>query len=354
MNRRVVLLLLGVLSFGSGFFVASKHPFSRKNIDSAQKLIGLQFSKGDVDTMFSYLERNLTGYESMRNLRLPETVVPPLLFTTNYRVGSKEQHKKIDWSVETNPNAVSNEELAFLSVEQLAALVRTKKVSSVELTQLFLSRIKQYDPTLLAVITVTEELALAQARKMDEELAEGKYRGPLHGIPYGIKDLFAVQGYPTTWGSKPYEHQELDYNATVVAKLDEAGAVLVAKLTSGALARGDVWFGGQTKNPWDTTQGASGSSAGVGSAVAAGLVAFGIGTETLGSIVSPSSRCGVTGLRPTFGRVSRFGCMSLSWSMDKPGPIAKTAMDCAIVLEAIMGPDNLDLTVEDVRLQHPA
>ncbi|WP_339791049.1 amidase [uncultured Imperialibacter sp.] len=354
MKRRIVLLLLLVLSFGSGFFVASKNPFSRKDIGSAQKLIGLQFSKGDVDTMFSYLERNLTGYEAMRNLRLPETVVPPLLFTTNYRVGSKEQHKKIEWSVEANPDAVSEEELAFFSVEQLAALIKAKKVSSVELTQLFLSRIKQYDPSLLAVITVTEELALAQARKMDEELAVGKYRGPLHGIPYGIKDLFAVQGYPTTWGSKPYEHQVLDYNATVVTKLEEAGAVLVAKLTSGALARGDVWFGGQTKNPWDTTQGASGSSAGVGSAVAAGLVPFGIGTETLGSIVSPSSRCGVTGLRPTFGRVSRNGCMSLSWSMDKPGPIAKTAMDCAIVLEAIMGPDNLDLTVDDVQLQHPA
>ncbi|WP_339815139.1 amidase [uncultured Imperialibacter sp.] len=354
MKRRVVLLLLVVLSFGSGFFVASRHPFSRKDIGSAQKLIGLQFGKGDVDTMFAYLERNLTGYEAMRSLRLPETTVPPLLFTTNYRTGSKEQHKKIDWSVEANPDAVSEEELAFLNVEQLAALIKAKKVSSVELTQLFLSRIKQYDPTLLAVITVTEELALAQARKMDEELAEGKYRGPLHGIPYGIKDLFAVQGYPTTWGSKPYEHQVLDYNATVVTKLEEAGAVLVAKLTSGALARGDVWFGGQTKNPWDTTQGASGSSAGVGSAVAAGLVPFGIGTETLGSIVSPSSRCGVTGLRPTFGRVSRYGCMSLSWSMDKPGPITKTAMDCAIVLEAIMGPDNLDLTVDDVQLQHPA
>ncbi len=353
MNRKVLLLLIITASFASGFFVASKKPFSKKDIVSAQKLVGLHFEKSEVDTMHNYLIRNLTGYEAMRTHKLPETVVPPLLFKTNYQSGSRKPHQKIDWAVTQGAGLTANEDMAFYSVEQLAGLIKSQKITSLALTQFFLERIKRYDPQLLAVITLTEELALGQARKMDEEIAAGQYRGPLHGIPYGIKDLFAVEGYRTTWGSKPYENQELNYDATVVERLDEAGAVLVAKLTSGALARGDVWFGGQTKNPWDTTQGASGSSAGVGSAVAAGLVPFGIGTETLGSIVSPSSRCGATGLRPTFGRVSRDGCMSLSWSMDKAGPIGKTAMDCAIVLEAIMGPDGQDLTVEDVEMLSP-
>ncbi|MEM9324381.1 MAG: amidase, partial [Bacteroidota bacterium] len=229
-------------------------------------------------------------------------------------------------------------------IPQLAALLRSGQLTSVELTELYLDRLERFD-TLEAVITLTTEMALEHAERADEELAAGTDRGPLHGIPYGVKDLMAVPNYPTTWGAMPYKDQQIGYTASVVEQLEAAGAVLVAKLTSGALARGDVWFGGATKNPWDLEQGASGSSAGSGSATAAGLVAFAIGTETLGSIVSPSTRCGVTGLRPTYGRVSRYGTMSLSWSMDKIGPIARSAEDCAIVFDAIRGEDLRDPTL---------
>jgi Asp-tRNA(Asn)/Glu-tRNA(Gln) amidotransferase A subunit family amidase len=215
-------------------------------------------------------------------------------------------------------------------------LLKSGKLTSTRLTKIYLERLRKYD-TLQAVVTITENLALQQAAAADADLAEGLYKGPLHGIPYGIKDLFAVPGYPTTWGAEPYEKQVINETAAVVKKLEEAGAVLVAKLTSGALARGDVWFGGRTKNPWDLKQGASGSSAGSASATAAGLVAFSIGTETLGSILAPSARCGATGLRPTFGAVSRAGAMSLSWSMDKAGPICRSAQDCAIVFDVIRG-----------------
>jgi Asp-tRNA(Asn)/Glu-tRNA(Gln) amidotransferase A subunit family amidase len=216
-------------------------------------------------------------------------------------------------------------------------LIKQKKLTSTRLTNIYLDRIRKFKDTLSCVVTVTEELALRQAQQADNEIANGKYRGALHGIPYGIKDLFAVPGYKTTWGAEPYQHQLLDEKSEVVRKLEEAGAVLVAKLTSGALARGDVWFGGKTKNPWDLKQGASGSSAGSASATAAGLVAFSIGTETLGSILSPSTRCGATGLRPSFGGVSRAGAMTLSWSMDKAGPICRSAQDCAMVFEIIRG-----------------
>jgi len=354
MKKHITLLLLYFVCFGSGFIVAIKGPFSRKDVAAAQKLLGIQFDRQVVETMFSYLESNLDGYQAMRELPVDERVVPPLLFKTNYKPTSLEKHTPIDWQTEEKVEKGSDDQIAFYSVQQLAALMQARKITSVELTSLFLERIKKYDPQLLSVITLLEDHAMKQATKMDEELAAGKYRSMLHGIPYGIKDLFALSGYRTTWGSKPYENQILNYDATIVNRLEEAGAVLLAKLTSGALARGDVWFGGQTKNPWDLTQGASGSSAGAGAAVSAGLVPFAIGTETLGSIVSPASRCGVTGLRPTYGRVSRYGCMSLSWSMDKVGSLTRSASDAAIVLEAMMGPDGKDPTVEDVMLQHPA
>src|SRR5262249_19505830 len=214
-------------------------------------------------------------------------------------------------------------------------------------TKLYLARLRKYDPALKCVVSLTEDLALKQADQADREIAAGRYRGPLHGIPWGAKDLIAYPGYKTTWGAAPYKEQALDAKATVARKLEEAGAVLVAKLTLGALAMGDLWFGGMTRNPWDVRQGSSGSSAGSSSAVAAGLVGFAIGTETLGSIVSPCTRCGTTGLRPTFGRVSRAGCMALAWSMDKLGPIARSVEDCAIVLKAIAGPDGHDRTVVD-------
>src|SRR2546421_5488541 len=236
--------------------------------------------------------------------------------------------------------------LAFASVRQLAELVRTRKVSSMALTQMYLARLKKYDPVLKCVVTLTEERALAQAKKADEEIAAGRYRGPLHGIPWGAKDLLATKGYKTTWGAGGFESQMIDEDATVVKRLDEAGAVLVAKLTLGALALGDVWFGGVTRNPWNTNQGSSGSSAGPASATAAGCVAFSIGSETLGSISSPSTRCGCTGLRPSFGLVPRTGAMALSWSMDKLGPICRTVEDCALVLDAIHGRDGKDRTVQ--------
>ncbi len=239
----------------------------------------------------------------------------------------------------------TDEDLAFLPVIHLAALLRSRTISSVDLTRLYLERLKKYDPVLKCVVTLTEELALKQAAQADTEIKAGKYRGPLHGVPWGAKDLLAVKGYKTTFGASPYKDQTIDIDSTVFTRLTEAGAVLVAKLTLGALAMGDRWFGGQTKSPWDPKNpnaGSSGSSAGPASATAAGLVGFSVGSETRGSIMSPSSRCGVTGLRPTFGRVSRYGAMALSWTMDKIGPLCRTAEDCALVLKAIHGPDGRD------------
>src|SRR5690606_30513247 len=230
----------------------------------------------------------------------------------------------------------------------LAVLIRTRQVTPGELTRMYLDRLKRHGPTLEAVVTLTEERALEQAARMDAEIAAGRYRGPLHGIPWGAKDLLATRGYRTTFGAKPYEDQVIDMDATVVRKLDEAGAILVAKLTLGALAQGDVWYGGRTRNPWNLEQGSSGSSAGSAASTVAGLVPFAIGTETLGSIVSPSTRTGATGLRPTYGRVSRHGAMALSWSMDKIGPIARNVEDCALAFAAIHGADGLDLTVRDL------
>jgi len=244
----------------------------------------------------------------------------------------------------------TDEDLAFLPVTSLAQLIRNRDIKSLDLTKLYLERLKKYDSTLHFVVTLTEDLALKQAAKADQEVAAGKYRGPLHGIPWGAKDLFAVKGYKTTFGASPYKDQVIDADATVFAKLTEAGAVLVGKLTLGALAQGDRWFGGMTKSPWDPanpTNGSSGSSAGPASATAAGCICFGVGTETRGSIMSPASRCGVTGLRPTFGRVSRYGAMALSWTMDKIGPLCRSAEDCALVLKAIVGPDGKDNHVID-------
>src|SRR5512140_1972287 len=245
----------------------------------------------------------------------------------------------------------TDEDLAFLPVMHLAALLKKREIKSVDLTKLCLERLKRYDPVLHCVVTLTEDLALEQAARADKEIAAGNYRGPLHGVPWGAKDLLAVKGYRTTFGASPYKDQVIDRNATVFERLTAAGAVLVAKLTLGALAMGDRWFGGQTKSPWDPAnagQGSSGSSAGPAASVAAGLVPFAIGTETRGSIISPASRCGVTGLRPSFGRVSRSGAMTLSWTMDKIGTLCRTAEDCAVVLHAIQGPDGRDNSVLDL------
>ncbi len=269
---------------------------------------------------------------------LPGTRLPAgktFLKTTKFRV--------------TKPR--TDEDLAFLPVTHLAPLLRKREIKSVDLTKLCLERLKRYDPVLHCVVTLTEDLALGQAARADKEIAAGRYRGLLHGVPWGAKDLLAVKGYRTTFGASPYKDQTIDRNATVYERLAASGAVLVAKLTLGALAMGDRWFGGQTKSPWDPAnggQGSSGSSAGPAASVAAGLVPFAIGSETRGSIISPASRCGVTGLRPSFGRVSRYGAMTLSWTMDKIGALCRTAEDCAVVLYAIQGPDGRDPSVLDL------
>ncbi|WP_299800526.1 amidase [uncultured Maribacter sp.] len=323
---------------------SSKNEFSKKDVKRSQKLIGLDFDKQYIDTLYPYLQRNKKGFDSLRKYTLDYDVVPAVRFDPlPMNFTPKPQNGFPEWEIPDNVALPSKKaDLAFYSIPQLASLIKNKKISSLELTKFFIGRLKKYNPILECTITVTEEMAIEQAKKMDAELAAGNYRGILHGIPYGVKDLMAVEGYKTTWGAEPYRDQQIDKTASVVQKLQDAGGVLVAKLVSGSLARGDVWFDGKTKNPWDTTQGASGSSAGSGSATSAGLVPYALGTETLGSILSPSTRNGITGLRPTYGRVSRHGVMSLSWSMDKVGPMARSAEDCAIVYSAIAGKDPKD------------
>lgn len=317
------------------------------SVFQAMKLMGLDFTQSEVDSLRGGLEDYLRDYGLIRAQPLPNDLPNALVFVppvNSSRIPLAQT--VVNFSLPEKVKAPKQPaDLAFYTVAELSVLLRERKVTSLELTTMYLQRLKQYGDTLQCVITLTEELALAQARRADEEIAAGHYRGPLHGVPYGVKDLLAVAGYKTTWGAVPYQQQELDYTATVVQKLEEAGAVLVAKLTLGALAWGDVWYGGVTKNPWNLAQGSSGSSAGSASATAAGLVPFAIGSETWGSIVSPSTRCGTTGLRPTFGRVSKHGAMALSWSMDKLGPICRNATDLAIVFQAIKGPDGKDLEV---------
>ncbi len=329
----------------------TEYGFRKKDIESAQRLYGLEFEGQAVDTMYNYLGRNKRGYESLREYPVSNETFPAMVFDPHPSGFELPEGTQEVFQPDISNNISlpdTDEEIAFMGILELASLIKNKKLSSQRLTQIYLDRIEKYDGQLESVITVTTELALEHAKKADAEIASGKYRGVLHGIPFGVKDLMAVQGYPTTWGAAPYRDQEINYTSTVVRKLQEQGAVLIAKLVSGSLARGDVWFGGKTKNPWDLTQGASGSSAGSGSATSAGLVAFSLGTETLGSITSPATRNGVTGLRPTYGRVSRFGVMSLSWSMDKVGPICRSAEDCEIILSAIYGKDAQDPTTNMV------
>jgi len=316
----------------------------------AEHLAGLEFTDSERDLMLEGLKSYLEKYDKLRKVTMDNSVVPALQFNPVLPgvTFDKQQHP-IRMSPGRERKVPSNlEELADWPVIDIAPLVKSRQISPVELTNMYLYRLKRYDSKLHCVITLTEDLALEQARRADREIAAGRYRGPLHGIPWGAKDLLAVKGYKTTWGAMPYKDQTIDYDATVVRRLEEAGAVLIAKLTLGALAWGDVWFGGKTRNPWNPEKGSSGSSAGSASATAAGLVGFSIGTETHGSIVSPSTVCGATGLRPTFGRVSRYGAMALSWSMDKIGSICRCVEDCAVVLDAIYGPDGKDPTVAEL------
>jgi Asp-tRNA(Asn)/Glu-tRNA(Gln) amidotransferase A subunit family amidase len=349
MPRLVFLRALLVLPI-SFFFGCSGDPaIERGEVRSAAELIDLQLTRAEIDSMLPDLEEQSGWFGEMREISVGNDVRPALIFDpVPRRRGAKkgEDILKVSPASRAAPPA-DMEDLAFWPVRDLAELLRTRKITSVELTRMYLGRLRKYGPELECVITLTEERALEQAARADEEIGSGRYRGLLHGIPYGAKDLLAVKGYRTTWGAEPFRDQFIEDTATVIRRLDEAGAVLVAKLTLGALAWGDVWYGGTTRNPWNIEQGSSGSSAGSASATSAGLVAFSIGTETWGSIVSPCTRCGVTGLRPTFGRVSRAGAMALSWSMDKIGPICRSVEDCAIVFDAIRGPDGLDPTVRD-------
>ena len=324
---------------------------TKEMIEHAAAVADVPISEEYKAMMLENLNDQAKGYEEIYKLHIANSVEPALIFDPvlpGIKFGTERKPMRMSSLANAAPsNSPKNlEDLAFASVRELAELVRRKKLSSLALTEMYLSRLKRYDPTLKFVVTLTEERALAQAKNADAEITAGKYRGPLHGLPWGAKDLLAVKGYRTTWGAAGFESQMIDEDATVVKRLDEAGAVLVAKLTLGALAQGDVWFGGVTRNPWNTNQGSSGSSAGPASATAAGCVAFSIGSETLGSISSPSTRCGCTGLRPSFGLVPRTGAMALSWSMDKLGPICRTVEDCAIVLDAIYGRDGQDRSVQ--------
>jgi Asp-tRNA(Asn)/Glu-tRNA(Gln) amidotransferase A subunit family amidase len=335
--------------------LCSLHSLAQNKADSilllqkTSSLYDLEFTAAEADSMLENIVYYKSIYAAMHK-DMPKNDLPfPFAFNpapAGVKVPMNQQ--KVNWNIPANVALPANRnDLAFYSVTQLASLIKTRKITSLELTKFFIGRLKKWGDTLQSVITLTEELALQQARQADAEIHSGKYRGPLHGIPYGIKDLFAVKGYKTTWGTTPYKDQVIDEDSYVYTKLKEAGAVLCAKLSLGALAYNNKWFGGETKNPWNLAQGSSGSSAGSAASVAAGLLPFTIGTETLGSIVSPSTRCGATGLRPTFGTVSRSGAMVLCWSLDKAGPICRSAEDDAIVYYYMKGTDGKDASAID-------
>ena len=320
----------------------------------AAELYDLDFTEAEADSLMGNIMGNLQLYKGMHKT-LPTNDIPfPFAFNpVPYGMNKQKMNQTVSLPFVANIRLPKNKnDLAFYSIPELAGLIRSKQITSVELTKFFIDRLKKWGDTLECVITLTEDTALAQARRADEELKNGKYRGVLHGIPYGLKDLFAVKGYKTTWGSTPYKDQYVDEDAYVYKRLRHAGAVLCAKLSLGALAFNNKWFGGETKNPWNLKQGSSGSSAGSAAAVVAGLLPFTIGTETLGSIVSPSTRCGATGLRPTFGSISRSGAMVLCWSLDKAGPICRSAEDCAIVFNYIHGTDGKDYGSVDQKFNY--
>jgi len=360
MDRRAFLAVCSQFGLASTLFPGvlwamadSKSKVTREMIDNAALIADVPIADEYKEMMLESLNDFSKNYDLIYALKIGNQVAPAIVFDpvpSGVKFAAASERKPVKVSAAPNVGAAAPknlEDVAFYSVRQLADLVRTKKVSSTALTEMYLERLKRYDSQLKFVITFTQDRAQAKAKEADREIAAGKYRGPLHGIPWGAKDLLAVKGYRTTWGAGGFENQMIDEDATVVQRLDAAGAVLVAKLTLGALAQGDKWFGGMTRNPWNPQQGSSGSSAGSASATAAGCVGFAIGSETLGSIASPSTRCGTTGLRPTFGLVPRTGAMALSWSMDKLGPICRSVEDCALVLSAIYGPDGQDRSVQN-------
>ena len=332
-----LLLFVGIAAY-------SQDTLTIHDIPAAERVMGLQFKPAERDSLFDDVKSNMKEYQKMRQYKLDNSV-PLSTWQSPVLPGMQFNRKQnpVNWNIPDNIVMPANKnELAFYNILQLASLIKNKKISSVELTKFFIDRLKKFGDTLQCVISLTENIAMQQAKQADQEIAAGKYRGPLHGIPYGLKDLFAVKGTKTTWGAAPYKNQVIDEDAFVYTQLKNAGAVLIAKFTLGALAMGDYWYGGRTKNPWNLKRGSSGSSAGSTAATVAGLVPFAIGTETLGSIISPSSTCGATGLRPTFGSTSRTGAMALSYSLDKVGPICRSAEDAAVVFNYLHGTDGLD------------
>lgn len=334
------------------FFVrcGDKEIFDNESIAESEKLIGVSFTETERDSMIELLSEYRIMYDTLRAVSLPNSIPPAINFNP-VPIGktfSKVQKPLTfdDYSQTLMPDNM--DDLAYYSIGELAHLIKTKQITSVRLSKFYLDRLKKFGPKIESVISLTEALAMEQANRADQEISSGNYKGLLHGIPYGAKDLLAVSGYKTTWGAEPYKDKIINEDAEVIMRLENAGAVLCAKLTMGALAWGDVWFGGRTRNPWDTEKGSSGSSAGSAASVSAGLLPFAIGTETWGSIVSPSTVTGVSGLRPTYGRVSRTGAMALSWTMDKIGPICRNAEDLAIVFNAIYGTDGIDQTLVDL------
>src|SRR4051794_13414953 len=325
-------------------------------VKDALAVAGLDFTEDERQQLVTGVNQNLTRYAELRAIHIDPSVAPPLYYSPLVP-GTKLDRVARPFRASAPPalhRPANLEEVAFWPLAHLAHLLKTRQVTSVELTRMYVGRLNRFNPTLNFVVTMTDDLGLRQAQEADREIAAGRYRGPLHGIPWGCKDIIAVPGYPTQWGSGAFKGQTFEAEATVARLLREAGAVLVAKLTSGELASGDQWFGGRTNSPWDPKEGSSGSSAGPASATAAGCVAFGIGTETSGSILSPSSICGVTGLRPTFGRISRYGAMTLSWTQDRLGPICRTADDCALVFNAIAKDDEQDLSVMNLPFNYDA
>jgi Asp-tRNA(Asn)/Glu-tRNA(Gln) amidotransferase A subunit family amidase len=325
---------------------------TKEMIAAAEEISGLKFSDDERTAMARSLQQMRGNLQSLHKEPLDQSILTALVFDPvppgkELAKKSKMLMTRSKAPIMARPGSI--DELAYAPVTQLSDLVRTRKVKPSELTDMYLSRLKRYDPQLHFVVNLTEERARKQAKDMDAEISRGKYRGPLHGIPWGAKDLLAVKGYPTTWGAGLYKDQTFDYEATVVKRLDDAGAILVAKLTLGSLAQGNHWWAEYTRNPWIPDQlspGSSGSSAGPASATAAGCVGFSIGSETNGSITSPARTCGVSGFRPSFGRVPRSGAMALSWTTDKLGPICRSAEDCALVFDAIQGPDGIDYSVK--------
>ncbi len=356
-RRRFFSTLTTALAAGAAAPALAQQPavtparIDRLRLDAAESIFGVDFTEAEEQMALGSVNRNLDSFEQLRKLNVPLDTEPAVTFRP-YLPGKKPTGKatpgaRLRVTKTAVPTNLTPDQIAFLPVTALATLVETRRITSTDLTKLYLDRLKKYGETLKCVVTLTEDLALKQAAAADAEIKAGKYRGPLHGIPWGAKDLLATKGYKTTWGATPYRDQVIDLDATVVERLRDAGAVLVAKLSMGALAQGGVWFGGSTRNPWNTERSSSGSSAGPGAATSAGLVGFSIGTETLGSIISPAVTNGVTGLRPTYGRVSRHGAMALSWTMDKIGPMCRSVEDCVLVLNAIYGADGRDDTVTD-------